>query len=188
MMNETIASGTSPCDRGKQRDRPGGRDPVRHTPQPERFRRWEQAAVSQTIGHPQYLVVCNIARYSQRERRKFKVEGRIILAKKKAVSAANKSEQARQYAAANPKATTQDIATALGFTYTTVYQALHKPTKKKKAKKASAAGNGRPTGTGTGHTLNGSHKNALAAYVEWAGGVGKAIEILQVVQGAKVPF
>jgi hypothetical protein len=111
-----------------------------------------------------------------------------IMAKKKAAPTANKSEQARQYAAANPKATTQDIATALGFTYTTVYQALHKPKKKKKAKKASAAGIGRPTGVGNGHAGNGSHKSALAAYVEWAGGIGKAIEILQVVQGAKVPF
>lgn len=111
------------------------------------------------------------------------------MAKKKTASQPSKSEKARQYAAAHPKATTQEIASALGYTYTTVYQAL-KPKKKSKKgrKKTAAATNGRPTGIGTDHRANGSHKSALAAYVEWAGGIGKAIEILQVVQGAKVPF
>lgn len=113
------------------------------------------------------------------------------MAKKKVAPAAvNKSETAREYATANPKATTQEIATALGYTYTTVYQALKSKKKKGRRgrKRAVAAANGRPTGVGTGHTKNGSHHSALAAYVAWAGGVGKAIEILQVVQGAKVPF
>lgn len=113
------------------------------------------------------------------------------MAKKTAAPEVSKSEQARQYAAAHPKATTQEIATALGYTYTTVYQAL-KP-KKKKGKKsgkpAAAASNGHTAKAAPKHAAgNGSHKSALAAYVEWAGGVGKAIEILQVVQGAKVPF
>ena len=101
-------------------------------------------------------------------------------AKKK--PAINKSEAVRKYAADHPEASTQDIATALRFEYTTVYQALKKkkPNKKKKAKRAAR---GVDHG-GAKASTNGHH--SATEFVKAALGLGldSAIKLLEKVKKA----
>jgi len=72
--------------------------------------------------------------------------------KKSASGAPSKSQQARDYKAANPNATTQEVATATGMSYNAVYQAL----KNGSGKKGRKGKRGRkPKAEAAGHENNG---------------------------------
>ena len=94
-------------------------------------------------------------------------------AKKGRKAGVNKSAAVRKYAKDHPKATTQEIATALKFDYGTVYQA----TKKKGVKKAKPSSKA-PSHTGNGHSASEFIKTAFGL------GLDRAITLLTKVKKA----
>jgi hypothetical protein len=105
-------------------------------------------------------------------------------AKKKAATkkkpAVNKSDAVRKFAADHPEASTQEIATALGFEYTTVYQAMKKKSGKKKAKRKVSGG------VDHGGAKHGSNGHSATEFVKAALGLGldSAIKLLEKVKKA----
>ncbi len=105
--------------------------------------------------------------------------------KKKSGAGTNKSKAARDYSKKHPSASVKEIADALGYTYTTIYQALKKPGKKKSAKKTKAKGGAQGGGI---HHANGHHSNGHSAadfvHAAFTLGLDKAIQLLEKVKKA----
>jgi hypothetical protein len=101
--------------------------------------------------------------------------------KKRVPSGESKAAQIRTYAEKHPKATTKEVAKAVGTSYNLVYQTLKKAggksNSKAKAKKASKV---------AGHEVNGHHHHTATEFVKAALNLGldEAIYLLQKVKDA----
>jgi hypothetical protein len=99
--------------------------------------------------------------------------------KRKGPNGLSKSEKIRKYKETHLKATTQEIADALGYDYGTVYQAISKKKPGKKTKKArKVRGDEHGGHTGNGHSATELVRMALGL------GLDKTIKLLEKVKAA----